>query len=792
MRAVGSSLQRIDAVDKVIGRAAYPGDINLPAQVWAKIRFAGVAHAHITRMDTSAAEAAPGVLAVLTAKDVPNNGYGLIIPDQPVLCGLGSTVQAETVRWEADHVAVVVAESAAQAEAAAALIEIDYDPLPVLTDPIAAMQPGAPILHPNPFPFPYGERDLKSNVLLEYHLRHGDVDAAFAQADVIVEGRYRTHAQEHAYLQPEAGLAHVRPDGRVEVIVAGQWMHEDQAQIAHSLGLPLEQVVVRYPAIGGAFGGREDMSVQIVLALAALKTGRPVKTVWSREESIIGHHKRHPFIIHAKWGATRDGKVIAAQMDVTSDAGAYAYTSTKVLGNATLMCLGPYEIPNVHVAARTVYTNNCPSGAFRGFGAPQGHFAAELQMSKLAAALGLSPIEIRRRNVLRDGSILATGSAVPAGCTALDVLEEAARVAGDWGLGTGDWGQGTDANKTLTPHGSEEEVEPELANSTPEQTNQPSDRQRYPKSQVPSPHSLIATSLDTSRTRTARGTGIAICFKNVGYSLGFPENCHASVTLYGGATIERARVACVGADVGQGAHTAFVQIAAETLGIDPAQVELHAADTDDADSSGSSSASRMTFMAGSAIQGAALQALQRWQDEERPAHANFVFRPRPTTPYAKETGASDPNITYGYCAQVADVEVDLETGHVTVKRLISVNDVGKAINPQQVEGQIEGAVAQSVGWTLLENYIQREGRTLTPHLSNYLIPTVADVVEEIVPVILELPDPQGPMGLRGMAEMPFIPTAPAIAAAIHDAVGVWYEELPLTPERIWRGLRKEK
>ncbi len=743
MRAVGSSLQRIDAIDKVTGVAAYPGDLSMPNQLWAKIVFAGVPHARITRVDTSVATAAPGVITVLTAHDVPVNEYGLIMPDQPVLCGLGSTPQAEIVRWEADQVAVVVAESAAQAEVAAKLIEIDYAPLPVISDPLAAMQADAPILHPNDFTFPYGKRDLRSNVLLEYHLRHGDVEAGFAAAAVIVESTYRTHAQEHAYLQPEAGLAFVRSDGRIEVIVAGQWMHEDQAQIAHALGLPVDQIVVRYPAIGGAFGGREDLSIQIVLALAAQKTGRPVKTVWSREESIIGHHKRHPFILKAKWGATHDGKIVAAQMDVTSDAGAYAYTSTKVLGNATLMCLGPYEIPNVHVDARTVYTNNCPSGAFRGFGAPQGHFAAELQVTKLAAALGMDPVEIRRRNVLRDGSLLATRSPVPPGCTALAVLEEAAR-------------------------------QTEKGNS-----------------QLAVRHSpfTIGNSLDSSRTRTARGRGIAICFKNVGFSLGFPEHCHAWVELHGGAQIERARVGCVGADVGQGAHTAFVQIAAELLDLSPAQVELVADNTDVTGSSGSSSASRMTFMAGNAIKGAAEQALAQWQAEERPARADFVFHPRPTTGYDHATGESDPNITYGYCAQVADVEVDLETGHVTVKRLISVNDVGKAVNPQQVEGQIEGAVAQSVGWTLLENYIQQEGRTLTPHLSNYLIPGIADVVEEIVPVILELPDPQGPLGLRGMAEMPFIPTAPAIAAAIHDAVGVWYDELPLTPERVWRGIR---
>ena len=430
MRAVGSSLPRVDAAAKVAGTARFPGDIDIPGQAWLKVVFAGFVHGRIKAVETAAAEAAPGVIAVLTAKDVPVNEYGLIMPDQPVLCGVGSTPQAQRVRWEADHVAVVVAETQAQAEAAAKLVRVDYEPLPVVTDPIAAMQPDAPILHPYEFRFPYGERKLDSNVLHSYTLQRGDIEEGIAQADVVVEATYRTQAQEHAYLQPEAGLAFLRPDGRVEVICAGQWMHEEREQIAHALGLPDDQVVVRHPAIGGAFGGREDISVQIVLALAAIKTGRPVKIVWSREESIIGHHKRHPYILKAKWGATREGKIVFAQMDVTSDAGAYAYTSTKVLGNALMACLGPYDIPNVHVNARTVYTNNCPSGAFRGFGGPQGHFAAESQVNKLATALDMHPITLRLRNIWREGTILPTHSVVPAGVTIAAVLEEAARRGG--------------------------------------------------------------------------------------------------------------------------------------------------------------------------------------------------------------------------------------------------------------------------------------------------------------------------------------------------------------------------
>lgn len=753
MRAVGSSLPRIDATDKVVGAGVYAGDIDLPGQAWLKVRFAGTPHARIKAVDVSAARAMPGVIAVFTAADVPVNEYGLIMPDQPVLCGVGSTPQAEIVRWEADHVALVVAESEAEAEAAAKAIVIDYEPLPVITDPFAAMAPDAPPLHPYPFRYPYGERDPHSNVLLEYTLIDGDIEAGFAQADVVVESVYRTHAQEHAYLQPEAGVAWVRPDGCIEVICPGQWMHEEREQIAHALGLPQEQIVVRHGAIGGAFGGREDISIQIVLALAAWKTGRPVKTVWSREESIVGHHKRHPYTIQAKWGATRDGKIVAAQMDITSDCGAYAYTSTKVLGNTLLAALGPYKIPNVHVVARTVYTNNTPSGAFRGFGGPQGHFAAEMQVNKLAEALGIDPVELRMRNLWQEGTILPTKSLLPAGCTIREVVTAAAERAG--------WRQKDAQGWRLTA----------------------GDDDPRPSPLAPRP------SLNATQRRVARGVGFACCFKNVGFSLGFPEHCSAWVELSGGSQIERAVVGCVGADVGQGAHSAFRQIAAEVLGLAPEQVELRAESTEVTGSSGSSSASRMTFMAGNAIKGAAERALQEWQNEERPARAEFIFHPRPTTPYNRENGASDPNVSYGYCAQVVEVEVDLDTGHVHVARVISANDVGRAVNPQQVEGQIEGAVVQAMGWALMEKYVQREGRALTQHLSTYLIPSVLDVPTVIEPIILEFPDPQGPLGIRGMAEMPFIPIAPALGAAIHDAIGCWLDELPYTPERVWRALR---
>ncbi|MCK4978362.1 MAG: molybdopterin-dependent oxidoreductase, partial [Anaerolineales bacterium] len=569
----------------------------------------------------------------------------------------------------------------------------------------------------------------------------GSSETAFAQADVIVEGEYRTPAQEHAYLQPEAGLGYIDEEGRVTIQVAGQWTHEDQEQIAHALGLPLDQVRVIYPAIGGAFGGREDMSVQIVLALAAWRLhqrgiDRPIKIIWSREESIIGHHKRHPYIIYTKWGATKEGKVVAAEVEVIADGGAYAYTSTKVLGNATLMCTGPYEIPNVKVDSYAVYTNNIPGGAFRGFGGPQGAFAAETQMNRLAEELGMDPIEIRRRNVLQEGSLLSVGTPLPKGVSMPQVIDQCAQDA--------------------------ENLQSALI--------------RQPEA---SPH-------------LHRGFGFACAFKNVGFSFGAPEQSMATVELHGGAEIERVVVHHAGAEVGQGTHTVMAQMAAQALGVPLEIVEMVVSDTAKTDDSGSVSASRMTFMAGNSIKGACEKALERWQAEDRPAIATYQYRPPPTTPYDPQTGKSEPNFSYGYVAQAVTVEVDTETGHIRILDIVTADDVGNAINPQQVQGQIEGAVVQAAGYTLLENFIQKDGYVETQHLSTYLIPTIQDVPERVISKILEYPDPIGPFGARGMGEMPFLPVAPAVIAAVHDATGVWFHEFPLTPERILRGLGRLK
>ncbi|MEX2161988.1 MAG: xanthine dehydrogenase family protein molybdopterin-binding subunit [Anaerolineales bacterium] len=739
---LGQSLPRIDAYGKVTGQTLYPGDINKPDQAYAKVLFAGRPHARIRSIDTASAQALDGVIAIFTAKDVPVNEYGLIIHDQPVLCGPGSSQpHADRVRFVGDQIAFIVAETEAIAAKAREMIRVDYEDLPVVTDPLLARRPGAPLLFP----------DKESNVIGHFQIRYGDVKAGFAKSDVIVESEYRTPAQEHAYLAPEAGLGYIDEAGRVTVEVAGQWAHEERESIAHSLGLPEDKVRVIHPAIGGAFGGREDMSIQIVLALAAWRLQqrgilRPVKIIWNRAESIIGHHKRHPYIIRSKWGATKNGKVIAAESEVIADGGAYAYTSTKVLGNATLMCSGPYVIPNVKVDSYAVYTNNIPGGAFRGFGGPQGAFAAETQINKLAEALKMDPVELRLRNVARDGDLLATKTPLPKGVSLDKVVQAGAKAAG-WKKSKTGW-------------------------------RRVRSQAKWPKLKGP------------KAATVKRGVGFASGFKNIGFSFGAPERAFATVELHGKAQIERVILRQAGSDVGQGAHTAFKQMAAEAVGVPLEKVELVLADTASTGDSGSASASRMTFMAGNAIRGAAELALERWRNEDRPAIAEYKYVPPATTAFHPETGEADPNFAYGYVAEAVAVEVDTETGHVHINDVICADDVGKAINPQQVEGQIEGAVVQATGYAIHENFIQQDGYVKTQFLSNYLIPTVLDVPDRVKSLILEFPNEIGPWGVRGMAEMPYIPFAAAVIAAMHDATGIWFDQFPLTPQRVLKALGK--
>jgi CO/xanthine dehydrogenase Mo-binding subunit len=724
MASVGKSIPRYDARSKVTGEAAYSGDLSMEGMLFMKILFAERPHARVKNIDTGAAESAPGVVAVFTARDVPVNEYGLQIPDQPVLCGPGSSTRhGDVVCFVGDQVAVVVAETEAGAQAALKRIKVDYEDLPVISDPVEAMKPGAPILHP--------ERG-DTNVCVRYKVRKGDVETGFAKADVIVEAEYRTPVQEHAYLQPEAGLAYTDDEGRLTIACAGQWTHADRGSIAHAMALPEERVRVIYPAIGGAFGGREDLSVQIVLALAAWKLRRPVKIIWSRRESIIGHGKRHSVLLRAKWGATKDGKLVAAQNEIIGDGGAYMYTTNKVLGNATVTSTGPYFIPNVKTDVYGVYTNNLPGAAFRGFGAPQALFMAEGQMSKLAGKLGMDPVEFRLKNALRDGLTLGVGTPAPGPVSVSQVIEAAAERFG--------W--------------------------------------------KPAP-------MADAGAEVVRGYGFAAGFKNVGFSFGYQENSWAKVEIRGDGNIERVIVHHAGAEVGQGTHTVMAQIAAEVIGVDPTRVQILASDSATQGNPGSASASRLTFMAGNAIRGASETALKKWQGEERPAIAEFTYLAPKTEHLSDETGQGVPNFSYAYSAEAVEVEVDKGTGQVRLVRVVVADDVGKAINPALVVGQIEGAVVQAQGYAITEEMKTRDGRVLSDQLSTYLLPTILDIPEKVESVIVEVPDPNGPWGARGLGEIPFLPLVPAIAAAIHDATGVWIDEFPFTPERVFTALQKK-
>ncbi len=712
-KIIGAPLPRHDALGKVTGKTRYPSDLVQPSMLQLQVVFAHRVHARIRSLDTTAALRYPGVVTVLTAEDIPYNAYGLIDNDQPVLCW-------DKVRFEGDKVALVVAENKEAAIVGASLVVVEYEELPAVTDVHAALAEGAPLVHEH----------LATNLLYHTELRKGDVVHALAQADVVVEETFTTSWQEHAFLQPEAGIAYIDEQGRVVVETAGQWLHEDRRQIAALLKLPEERVIVRYAAIGGAFGGREDLSIQHLLALASWKLQQPTALAWTREESMIAHHKRHPTSITCRWGAQKDGRITAVEAKLIADGGAYASTSMEVVKAATLFVSGCYEVPNIAIDGYAVYTNNIPCGAFRGFGAPQAQFASEIMVTRLAQKLGIDPVDIRRRNIYREGSIEPTQQPLPPGVSALPVLErciEEARTR---------WGYGDEAHQPAASH-------------------------------------------------LKRGIGIACGIKNVGYSYGFPEQATATVEIYGAAEMERAVIRAGVADVGQGAHLILRQIAAETLSLPLEKVTIISDDSSQTPNTGSVSASRMTYMGGRAVKDAAAAAKEKWSySDDAHVEATVQFRPTPTTQLDPETHSARPNYCYGYAAQAIEVEVNLLTGQVQVLRIISVHDVGKAINIQQVTGQIEGCLAQALGYALLENFQIRDGHILTPHFDTYLLPTVLDMPTDVMPIVLELADPDGPFGARGMAEMPLVPFAPAVASAIHAATGVWLTQLPMTPERV--------
>lgn len=729
---VGESVKKIDAIPKVLGAAVYPQDFNFPDQLHAKVRWSDHPHARLLRLDTAQAEALPGVVRVITAQDVPHNHYGIHMPDQAVFVAVGDKVTSI-----ADRLALVVAVNETVAARACSLIQAEYEILPVVGDALQAMEPDAALIHP--------ERS-ESNIFEHIKIRKGDISAAFANSDVIVEGHYETPSQEHAYMQPDAGIGYIDDNGNIAVIVSTQAPHDDLPHIASILALDVREIHLIMPGIGGAFGGREDMHVQHLLALAAYLIRRPVKLVYSRQETTTRTGHRHPFYMHYRTGATRDGVLTAMEIELIADGGAAASSSVWMLNNAASSAGGPYKIPNAKVDAYAVYTNNVMNMAMRGFGALQVAYGYEMQMNKLAEALEMDPVELRLINLLEEGDIHLTGFPLPQGVGAKETLRQAALKAG-WQEKDGHW----------------------LQPATPPAAN--------PQKQL--------------------GLGVATCYKNVGFSCGMDDKALAKIFLWldEAGQIEKVSVLCGAADLGQGSQTVLAQIAAEVLDMDMERVTVPLFHTHFLPYAGSSSASRQTYVSGTAVQRACQEAVKNWhtalrnETGERVITGEYEYHAqsqRPTSYFAPDTGMCNPHLSYGYATQIALVEVDLMTGQSDVRKLWAAQDCGKMINPVLVQGQVDGAIYMGIGYSLMEEYLQADGLPLKNGFTTYLIPTVLDMPGEVESINIEIPDPTGPFGAKGVGEMALLPTPAAIAAAVRAATGVWVNELPISAERLWR------
>jgi len=729
---VGDSPARPDGRQKVTGEFAYSSDLWLDGMLWGATLRSPHPRALVTGLDITAALALPGVAAVLTHDDVPGRKtYGLDHPDQPVLA-------SGQVRYQGEPVALVAADHPETARRALARIAARYQVLPPLTDARAALAPGAPTLHEG------------GNVVRHVRIRKGHPDT---RADVVIRGDYQAGMQDQAFLGPESGLAVPAEDGGVDLYVATQWLHVDRDQVAASLGLSPDKIRVTLSGVGGAFGAREDLSMQIHACLLALHTGKPVKMVYSREESFFGHVHRHPASLRYEHGSTADGRLVYVKADIVLDGGAYASSSPAVAANAATLGIGPYEVPHVQMDCYAVYTNNPPCGAMRGFGAVQACFAYEAQMDKLAAVLHMDPVEVRISNAMREGSAMPTGQVVDSAAPVAEILNLV-------------------RSRPLPP--------------VPAATSEDRDLRSLPG----------GVSNTTHGEGVARGVGYAVGIKNVGFSEGFDDYSTARVRLELVAGEPTAQVHTAAAEVGQGLVTVLAQIARTELGIE--RVVILPADTL-IGSAGSSSASRQTYMTGGAVRAAcrAVREQLRGRAGERfpdampdlaellgePAEETATWRHRATHPLDPETGQGQAHVQYAFAAHRAVVDVDTELGLVKVVEIATAQDVGKAMNPQAVEGQIHGGIAQGLGLAVMEEIQVTDGMVRNPSFTDYLIPTILDMPPVRLDV-LELADPHAPYGLRGIGEPPTVSSTPAVVAAIRAATGLDLTRVPVRPEHI--------
>ena len=723
---VGDSTPRVDGVPKVTGEFAYSSDLQAAGMLWGHTLRSPHAHARIISIDISEAVGMPGVHAVLTHEDVPGEKrYGLEFPDQPVLA-------YERVRYFGEPVALVAAEHPEQARRAAARIRVEYEELELVVDPERATEQDP--LHPDRPTMGHGYRDdPRPNIVRSLVIRHGDPEA---EGDVTVSGVYEVGIQDQAFLGPESGLAVPDGEGGVDVYVATQWLHVDRDQVAPCLNLKPEQVRIHLAGVGGAFGGREDLSMQLHGALLALRTDRPVKIVYNREESFVGHIHRHPAKIWAEHRSSRDGRLVNVRVRILLDGGAYASSSTAVTSNAASFAVGPYAVDNALIESTCVYTNNPPCGAMRGFGAVQVCFAHEAQMDKLADALDIDPIELRLLNALGPGGSLPTGQTITGTLPVADVIRRAAAL------------------------------------DIPEQEELPRDPMRLP-----------GGSGNTSRGEgVRRGVGFAVGFKNIGYSEGFDDYTAARVQLNEDGSAE---VHCAAAEVGQGVANVILQVARTELGSNDVVLAPHTTAT--VESAGSASASRMTWMASGAVRDACRAALEeRERNGGKAVDVERIYRHPRTTPLDPETGQTTgerAHVAYACAAMRVVAEVDVELGLTRVVWIGTAQDVGKAVNPQAVTGQIEGGTAQGLGLALMEEIQTRDGLITNASFTDYLIPTTLDM-PPVVSVLVEEAEPDAPYGVKGVGEPPTVVSTAAVVAALRAATGRDLTRVPVRPDDI--------
>jgi xanthine dehydrogenase molybdenum-binding subunit len=752
LKVVGTLQPRPDAVEKVTGAACFTDDLRFEGMLHARVKRAGVPHAIVTRLDVARARALPGVVAVLTAEDIPGEHYhGLVFPDWPVMVGVG-----ERVRYVGDALAIVAAESREIATQALDLIEVGYDLQPVISDPVQARQPEAPALHP------------KGNLLKHIKVRKGDIETGFAQADVVMEHTFYTAMTDHAFLEPECSIARQTDDARIEIYVGSQIPYQDRSQTAAVLGLPDESVRIVGQLMGGGFGGKEDIAGQIHAALLARTTGLPVKLLFDRHESLLVHPKRHPTQIRVKIGAKWDGALTAVETELYGDTGAYASLGDKVLTRATTHSSGPYEVPHARADCYAMYTNNPPAGAFRGFGVTQSAFAIESMIDMLAERLGVDRVELRRKNALRLGSTTNTGQVLRESVGLLDsidhVVAEMRRLSGE-----GD---------------------------------------------------LFASRPVDGAPHLRRAWGIAAGYKNTGLGGGAPDKAGAEVELYPDGCVE---VRTSSAELGQGLVTVLQMIVAEEMSLPLSRVRVLVMDTDLTPDGGPTTASRQTYVTGNAARLAAQtlrqaiattlaekydqppervkfveglaqvdgqtiplgDVVKEMRSEGREPRALYEYWAPATRPLGE---GGDMHFAFSFGAQAAEVEVDTLTGEVCVLRVIVANDVGKAINPLGLQGQVEGGVMMGLGNALTENFIVDDGQVFTDRMARYRIPSITHT-PEIISIVLEHPTADGPYGAKGVGELVSIPTTPAITNAIYNAVGVRIDRLPVDQEQIVHALQ---